>query len=33
VEGFFELFVTVLVAVTFYQLGVVRRINMEQPLH
>ncbi len=27
VEGFFELFVTVLVAVTFYQLGVVRRIN------
>ena len=26
-EGFFELFVTVLVAVTFYQLGVVRRIN------
>jgi nitric oxide reductase subunit B len=28
VEGFFELFVTVLVAVTFYQLGVVRRINV-----
>ncbi len=27
VEGFFELFVTVLVAVTFYQLGVVQRIN------
>ncbi|MGD9974205.1 MAG: nitric-oxide reductase large subunit [Desulfatirhabdiaceae bacterium] len=27
VEGFFELFVTVLVAVTFYQLGVVRRTN------
>ena len=28
VEGFFELFVTVLVAVTFYQLGIVRRINV-----
>jgi nitric oxide reductase subunit B len=28
VEGFFELFVTVLVAVTFYQLGVVRRTNV-----
>ena len=28
VEGFFELFVTVLVAVTFYQLGMVRRINV-----
>ncbi len=28
VEGFFELFVTVLVAVTFYQLGVVQRINV-----
>ena len=28
VEGFFELFVTVLVAVTFYQVGVVRRTNV-----
>jgi nitric oxide reductase subunit B len=28
VEGFFELFVTVLVAVTFFQLGIVRRITV-----
>ena len=28
VEGFFELFVTVLVAVTFYQMGVVRRVTV-----
>ena len=28
VEGFFELFVTVLVALTFYQMGVVRRITV-----
>lgn len=28
VEGFFELFVTILVALTFYQMGVVRRITV-----
>ena len=33
VEGFFELFVTVLVAVTFYQLGVVRRINVVRVIY
>jgi len=33
VEGFFELFVTVLVAVTFYQMGVVRRINVVRVIY
>ncbi|MBI5580644.1 MAG: cbb3-type cytochrome c oxidase subunit I, partial [Deltaproteobacteria bacterium] len=33
VEGFFELFVTVLVAVTFYQLGVVRRTNVVRVIY
>ncbi|KKM01351.1 hypothetical protein LCGC14_1795300 [marine sediment metagenome] len=33
VEGFFELFVTILVAVTFYQLGVVRRINVVRVIY
>ena len=33
VEGFFELFVTVLVAVTFYQLGVVRRITVTRIIY
>jgi nitric oxide reductase subunit B len=33
VEGFFELFVTVLVAVTFYQLGVVRRISVVRVIY
>lgn len=33
VEGFFELFVTVLVAVMFYQLGVVRRINVVRVIY
>jgi len=33
VEGFFELFVTVLVAVTFYQLGVVRRVNVVRVIY
>jgi nitric oxide reductase subunit B len=33
VEGFFELFVTVLVAVTFYQLGLVRRINVVRVIY
>jgi hypothetical protein len=32
-EGFFELFVTVPVAVTFYQLGVVRRINVVRVIY
>ena len=33
VEGFFELFVTVLVAVMFYQLGVARRINVVRVIY
>ena len=33
VEGFFELFVTVLVAVTFYQLGVVKRLNVVRVIY
>ncbi len=33
VEGFFELFVTVLVAVTFYQLGLVRRIHVVRVIY
>jgi nitric oxide reductase subunit B len=33
VEGFFELFVTVLVAVTFYQLGAVKRINVVRVIY